>query len=245
MSALSNRLDVNEHVCATVGCKAASVPDRRGGRVARDSQPTRSDSGDPRCISIESLTRQPSLLPPRPTHFQTSVWQGPPCHGGLDDGAESRGQTARASSCKQTENDQDGQTRGRGGRRGDGKVVVVVVGGLAPTHSASLCCRIVAFFATVILGMNHGVTHILPPGRCAFEPIPLFDVHSLQARASQRPVYRDVLVFFLSIFFKLHAVVCASVLPSVCLFTSPIKPVYRCGVGSMALIRPPVSQTSR
>lgn len=47
--------------------------------------------------------------------------------------------------------------------------------------------------------MNHGVTHILPPGRCAFEPIPLFDVHSLQGRASQRPVYRDVLVFFFKI----------------------------------------------
>lgn len=188
------------------GARGASVPDRRGGRVARDSQPTRSDAGDPRCISIESLTRQtpaPQLPPAQPISKRasgkalsvTADWMT-----ALSRVDKRRGRRA-ANRLKMTKTDRPG---GRAEER-EGKVVVGV-GGLAPTHLASLCCRIVAFFATVILGMNHGVTHILPPGRCAFEPIPLFDVHSLQARASQRPVYRDVLVFFflfILFFFKI------------------------------------------
>lgn len=146
--------------CARWGV-GASVSDRRGGHV---SQPSQSNADDPRCISIESLTRQAPPPPPsrplRPTHFQTIVWQDSPCHGGLDDGAESRGQTARASGCKQNENDQDRQGR-EGGWRGVRSSGV----GEGTYLALPLCCRIVAFFfATVTVGMNHSVTHILLPG---------------------------------------------------------------------------------
>lgn len=127
----------------------ASVPDRRGGRV---SQSSRSDADDPRCISIESLTRQAPLPPPPVSSAQliskrasgktlavTADWVT-----ALSRVDKRRGRQAE-NGMKMTKTDREGRVRSRG------------VG--ESTHSASLPLSYYCLFALVTLGMNHGVTH--------------------------------------------------------------------------------------
>lgn len=184
-------------------CVDASVPDGRGGRV---SQPSRSDADDPRCISIESLTRRAPPPPVLSAQLISKRSSGKTLPVTVDwmtalSRVDKRRGRGAANGMKMTKTDKGGRERGLG-VKGWGV-------GHPGTHSASLlCCCIVVFFATVTLGMNHGVTHILPPSRVHLnQHCYLTSTHSKQEPLNGSTSGCFCCFVFLFVFLKPHAII--------------------------------------